>query len=292
MSYDVGLSDQEMLDSVKEDSTPDSAEQSQQQSGEQSKKDSKEPQLYEYQAAGKKIREPLDIILKRASQGYDYAQRMQQFNTEKADWQKQLESIKGENEKLRRWSEYDQYAKDNPEWAKHVENMWSERERYNSSEIDPNDPMAKRFSDLTRTLDDRFSKYDDSFKKFDEFIQNQQMKSETDSFNSEIDAVKTQYKDVDFNATDETGKSLETRVMEHMQKYQIPSFRAGFRDFYHDNLLSSAKERAAKEIQQKNRQGLLGVSSTPKGDDSFSNGGIRQMSWEDLAEKAKGELGF
>ncbi len=94
---------------------------------------------------------------------------------------------------------------------------------------------------------------------------------------------------------DETGLTLEMRVLNHAQENGINSFRAAFRDFNHEKLVaiaaSKAREDATKKRQMDAKNGLLGVSSTPmKGVQSAQN--VKNKSYNDLVNEAKAELGI
>ena len=88
------------------------------------------PELYEYQAGGKTIREDLATIKKRASQGYHYAQSMQSFNQEKEQWQQQISERESSLREMEsRWKQYDDYARANPDWEQHVRTSWEQRQQ-------------------------------------------------------------------------------------------------------------------------------------------------------------------
>jgi hypothetical protein len=248
----------------------------------------KEPQMFEYDAAGKRIKEPLEMVLKRASMGYDYAQRMEQIKKQSAEF----ETIKQQNAELSKWSEYDKFAKENPKWAEHVKDMWEKRQTMSDPNIDPSDPVIGKLSALEQMLNSKLSEFGTKFQTYDQWIASQQTAQEDQTFSKEIAGVRSSYPDVDFDGRDEMGKSLEMQVLEHMRDNNIPSFRAGFRDFYHDKLLESAKLKAkdqvASSVQKNHKQGILHGSTQPAQASTSLN--YSRMSYDDLAEMAKKEM--
>lgn len=301
------LSTQEMLDSVKGEMDQDTTQNATETSGQNvssSVQDSgqktsgaptTQPQMYEYQWAGKSIKEPLETILKKASMGHDYAQKMQAWNQEKAGWSQKEKDYQTKLQALERWKSYDEYAAQNKPWADHVEKMWAEKDRYSNAEINPDDPIIKHVTKISQQLEDRLKSFETKFSDVDGYIKQSKTSAEVQSLDNEIKGVQEQFKNVDFNQVDDQGKSLTNRIYEHMTKEQIPSFRAAFKDFYFDTLLQkereTAKESAAKDLQKRNKTGLLGVSSTPHKED-LSSSQIKNLSYEELSNAAKRELGI
>jgi len=292
MGYD-DLGADEMLKNVNDESkvaddVKSGTEQGQPDPASQQPQQSQQPQLYEYEAAGKRIKEPIEMILKRASMGNDYAQRSEQMKKQFAEFEK----IKQQNTELSKWSEYDKFARENPQWAEHVRNMWDKRQTMSDPNIDPNDPVVGKLSALEQMLNSKLTEFGSKFQTYDQWIQSQQTAQEDQAFSQEIQSVRKQYGDIDFDARDADGKSLEMQVMEHMRDNHIPSFRAGFRDFYHDKLVEKAslkaKDQVASSVQKNNKQGIVGSTQQPGTKASTPN--YSKMSYEDLAELAKMDM--
>lgn len=281
---------EEMVEGVKAEETIPS-DQSPELSSNETSEDQKPTaqQLYEYPAVGKTVKEPLEMILKRASMGYDYSDKMQALKQREQELAQKEEDLSG----LSRYKEFDDYAKQNPEWLNHWTQAFEKRTQPLTTYEDGNDenPYLQKIAGLEQKL----SEYDSRFSKIDDFFKTQEYSKEEQAFNAEIDEVVKSYPDVDFSATNEEGRSLQNQILMHMQKNQIPNFRAGFRDFYHDQLVSKAqskaKESVAKGIQKTNKAGILGVSSTPTSRGLSSND-FRGRSYDDLSELAKKELGL
>lgn len=247
---------------------------------------SPEPQMYEYTANGRTVKEPLEMILKRASQGYHYSQQMEALNRERQE----IERIKKENESLSQWKRYDDYAREHPDWNKHFQESWEKRSSYQQEMQD--DPMFQRIVELENQLKSYQESYQDKFKTYDSFLEKAQYEKDEQALNTEIKGVREAYKHLDFDTPDGTGRTLEYRVLEHMKNQQIPSFKTAFRDLYFEDALKAEGERvkksAADEIQRRTKSGILGVSSTPQ----MKAETKRPSTYEEAADFAKKELGL
>lgn len=244
------------------------------------------PQEYEYVIeGGKKVKEPLEMILKRAGLGYHYAQRAQLLNSQ----EEKYKSLEEANKKLSRWQEYNEFAEKNPDWWKHVETSWQSRNAQPAGEQVDN-PLLPKISELEKQLQEL-----SAFKE--QFVQKQQsLEHETQDkeFRGEVEGVAKQF-NVDLDQSDEQGRTLTWRVLEHMKHLGLDGskkghFTAAFKDFYFDNLQSrtaeKTKEQHAKSQEQMRKAGILGVSRTPNGAQSPLNGKIPGMSWDDLSKAA------
>lgn len=241
---------------------------------------------------GKKVKENREMILKRAGMGYHYAQRMHELN-------QQAEKYKGYDERmsqLQRWQEYNDYAEKNPEWARHVEEAWNNRQNMQQSNTEQPQPfqlppeLQKELSELKAFRDEILTAR-----------QQEKFQAEDKQFDDEIKGVAEKH-GVDLSQADEQGRSLEWRVLEHMKAMGLDGskpghFRTAFRDYYFDNLTErqreQAKEDQAKTLDEHRKVGILGVSRTPKSSKNFnpakhSYDELAQMALADLERGAKG----
>jgi hypothetical protein len=236
---------------------------------------------------GRKIREPREMILKRAGMGYHYAQQMHAINQEREKYKGYDEKIQG----LSRWQEYDDFARTNPEWARHVEEAWNNRQNLQQSNQDQQSPHTA-FEQKIAALEQRIAERD---ARDAEAAKAQQYAQEDKEFTSEISETAKKF-EVDLSQADEQGRSLEWRVLEHMASMGLDGskpghFRAAFKDYYLDNLLDRQKEqvleKTAKTGADMRKAGILGVSRTPQSAKSFNP---RQHSYNELAEMALADL--
>ena len=227
-----------------------------------------QPQTFEYQANGKTISEDINTILKRAGMGYNYAQHMQDFKQKQSDLEsrfQQAESIE------KKWKPYEEYATQNPDWANHVRTAYEQRTTFNPDGTgqpigqSPSNAQTPELQSLMQELNE-LKKFRDDYNNDKQLMAQQQQDQE---LNEQIKGVQSEYPDIDFSHTDPTtGKSLEFQVLEHGNTHGISNFRAAFRDFYHDQLVSrattQAQEQVAKSLQQRQQKGFMSSSDTPQ----------------------------
>ena len=84
-----------------------------------------EEQYIEYEALGATRKEPLDLVKKRASMGYDYAQKMEAFKQQQSEWEAKLKRAEELNSKF---AHLDEYAQQNPEWYQHWSQAYENRQ--------------------------------------------------------------------------------------------------------------------------------------------------------------------
>lgn len=213
------------------------------------------PQEFEYEFSGRKIKEPIDMILKRASMGYDYAQKMEMFKREQSQYKTQLE------EKYKPYDKYktiDEYVKKDPQWWQHVEQSYQDR-------LASADPTVQRVKSI---LDEELKPVRDMLSQKEQAEQQAKISDEDNRLSQDIKSIREKYSNLDFDTRDVDGKSLELKILEHGAKNNYPSFTAAFRDFYHDQLEkmweSRGRESIGKEAQKRQKLGLSGTPQTPK----------------------------
>lgn len=224
------------------------------------------------------------------SQGYNYSQRVAELNKQKAAWDTERTELTGFKDKFGQYSKVDEYAAKNPEWWKHVEESWASREIPKG--LDPNlasvlTPIQQQLAEIKqeRELERQMreqEKLQETIKKDDETLSN------------DIAEAAKAYPQFDFASKDETGKTLEYRILAHAQEIGTSSFRAALRDYLHDQLVTTAKangrEALTKDTQLNAKKGLLGTTQAPlKGFQKAEN--VRNKSYADLANEAKREYG-
>ena len=236
---------------------------------------------YEYTALGATRKEPISLILKRASQGYDYAQKMEQFKQQQAE----IESAKARADELHgKYAQIDDYARENPDWYDHWSQAYEQRQTYGQQ---PDQP-AVDFSPVKEEID----ALRNEFSSVKEFITQQQQSQEDGKYWDEVKKVQQEFPDIDLNQSDETGKTLEYKILEHAKDNGIASFRVAFRDFYHDKLksrmLEQAKQDLIKEDKERRKKGIVGVSNTPILNTDMPD--LRNMSENDILQAAIAEF--
>lgn len=244
------------------------------------------PQLFEYNANGQTIKEPLDMVLRRASMGYDYAQKMEQFNKT----QTEASELRSRVEQLARFEEFDKYAKENPAWMDHVNNQWNSRQQLN---VDPNDPVASKLTEFESKL----GKVDEVLKAFQDQKHATEQAQADSKFEQQLESIRKTHPDLDMKAVDESGKTLEYRFLEFAVEHKLDNapMDVVFKAFYHDKLTAQAEERARQKMQaelvKNKREGILGRSPTPA-NKLTPTSNVRNKSYEDIMKETLAELGI
>lgn len=211
--------------------------------------------------------------------GRDYNHLMEGFNKEKSTWETQRKEY---DQKFSRYKEVDEFVKTNPDWWSHVEQSWNSREK---PAVDANiKPLLEELNGLKS-----------AFSEIQQERQQIKYKAEDEKLAQDIQGIRKQYADLPWDSPDETGRTLEYRVIEHANKNGIPTFKAAFLDLNHDLLEkrweSRGREAVVKDTQKKTKLGLLGETQAPtKGLKSAQ--GVKGRSYDDLTREALEELGI
>lgn len=196
-------------------------------------------------------------IQKWAEMGYDAPNKIGSLSKELETWKSKDSQYKQMDQK---YGEIDKYVRENPQFWDHVIDSYKNK---NQMLMDESNPLAKTVMTLQEKLDAALEKING----VEEFRTTLQTKAEDEEYVAKFNEVKKQYPKIDFHTPDESGKSLEYKVLEHAQKMGINSFQTAFRDFYHDELMKmyaeEAKEKVSKEKMKNTKLGLLGVSEAP-----------------------------
>lgn len=234
--------------------------------------------------SGKPIKAPVDRIKQWASQGYDYAQKMAEFKQQQSAFersQKEFEPLKS------RYSEIDEYAKQNPQWLEHVNQQYMSAIGRAQAEGAPNSDIQALKQELQE------------LKSFKEEITTERttVKQQQDDqkLDGEIRSIQDKYKDLDWKTPNSEGKTMETQVLEFGIQNGIKNFEQAFKLFNHDSLISlhaaKAKEEQVRNKQAQTKAGLLGSTPAPtKQFERVSN--IKNKSYNDLTREALEELGL
>ena len=242
-----------------------------------------------YKGETKKL--PLSKIRDLAQQGFDYSQKMSEFNKLKMESEK---TQAANEERWARFSEMDKYVTENPDWWSHVNNAWGTKDTVAPStqqQLTTDPEQNELFESLKNEID--------GLKSFKNSVEEERLNAarmEDDrKYEQELEEIQKKYPNIDFNKPGENGESLEYNVLKHANENGIKSFGTAFRDYYHDNLMqlaeTKAKETLLKDSQQVKKYGLS-VSDAPRNTTPKVNGNVRNKSYNDLTREALEELGL
>lgn len=230
---------------------------------------------------GKEIKAPIDKILKWAQQGYDAPNRIGELN-------KSLESYKSKEQQFKEWQDkygpVDEYVRQNPDFWNHVTQSY--QQQLQQSQQNPLHPVVEQ---LTKRLEGLEGIATTAQQRW----QAETAMKEDSQYMEELGTIQKQYQNIDLSTPDESGKSLEFKVLEYANQNGIKKFTTAFRDFYHDELVKRAAEEAKEKVisdkQSKTKLGILGISATPTKRHSDS---VKGKSYNDLTNEALAELGI
>lgn len=240
---------------------------------------------YEFEHGGKAIKVPFTDPRAKTwiQQGYDYSQKMAAFNQQKADLEGSYSPYKM----------IDEYAKQNPDWWKHVESAYQSKDAKPGQAHGGASPIELP-SEVKQKLQEL-----DEIKPFISELKSEReqtrIKQEDDELAGQMKSIREKYADLDWKSVDEAGQSIEKRVLKHAVDNDIKNYKTAFNDYYQEHLVKlqvdRAKENATKELQKRTKLGIIGESPTPrKGPQSTE--GVRNKSYENLLNEAKEELGI
>jgi hypothetical protein len=243
----------------------------------------------EFEAGGKPIKVPYtDPRLKQwAQQGYDYSQKMAAYNQERQKW----DASRQEYEKsYQPYKVIDDYAKQNPDWWKHVQATWDAR--------DQSTQAAGAAAALPPEVKEKLEHLESFVNDIKSEREQQKIKADDERLSAEIQGIRKEFANLPWDSKDEQGLTLEGKVLKHAMDMGLDGskpghFRAAFRDYAYSDLIRLSSERAKEEqtknLQSRTKLGLLGSSSTPKKGVQPAEG-IRNKSYDDLLREAKEEL--
>lgn len=246
-------------------------------------------QDFEFEYKGQKIKAPVtDPKVKTwLQQGYDYSQNTAALKKERETWETERKA----------WDPYkriDEYAKKNPDWWAQVEQSYQARmQGQGGNTATPVNP------DLEALLKEKLQPLEQFKSDFEKQQTTAREQQEDSALDKEVQSIREQSKDLDWATPDQSGMTLEQRVLKHGMDMGLDGskpghFRAAFRDYNHDHLMNHAKEKGlasqSKELQKRTRLGIIGTSSTPKKGLTPAEG-IKNKSYNDLMREGLEELG-
>lgn len=255
-------------------------------------------EMFEFVHNGKTIKANKEQLIKYAQQGYDYPQRAQKLNQQTAKWNQERADWE------KKWGIYkqiDDYARQNQDWWNFINQQWQSRGSFNPQSANApantgtgtqGDPVAAH--PKLAALEQRLQQFEPLINQLAEDRRLAHEKAEDEKLEQEIQSIRNEYKDLDWDSLNEEGKTLEHRVLEHAQATGINSFRAAARDLLFDQLVTRANSQGklavAKGIQQRTKLGVLGESPTSVRTMPKSSKDIRKTSYEELEAEVREDI--
>lgn len=247
------------------------------------------PEEYEFDYEGQKIKASKEKLLKWASMGYGAPNKIGAL-------QKQINESSG---RLKQLEQYEKTYKPIDEWAAQNPDKWQTlfdnwRQAQFGAGITP--PAAGQaplqlppevLQELQASREFRESQIQER--------QTLKVKAADQSLDQEVVSIRKSYPNLDFDAPDERGNSLEYQILEHATKHGIPSFRAAFRDYCFDQLgkLTESKARGQGAVNPKTTAALLGKEpAASRGSKGLTPEFLRTRNYDQIHEAVLLELGL
>lgn len=220
-------------------------------------------QEWEFEWNGKKIvPDSPDKIKTWMSQGYNYSQRMGELNKTHAQRMAEAEARERQAQEIesrfKPYLEIDEFAKQNKDWWEHVQQSYQKREQHG---IDP------AIAQVIAPIQEKLSAFDQFLQKQEQERIEAEYQKQDQALDAEIESIRKAHPNIDLSARDETGETLERRVMLHARELGTSSFRAAFRDYFHDQLVTQGqadkKLQAVRGAQAEAKAGILGRTPAP-----------------------------
>lgn len=237
-------------------------------------------------ASGEVVPDSREKLLLWAGQGHTFSQRMAELNRTHSRRMADLEKTESKYKGYDNYVKVDEYARQNPQWWQFVEQNWNNRSSWNANPQQPGQQAP-----IDPQLLERLSTTESALNKIQERYALEEQGRHDKLLTDEIEAIRKQYPTIDFNSIDESGESLEFRILKHANDNNIPSFKVSARDYLHDKLIELAKadskEAINKQTQQQVKKGVLGTTPVPTKGLKTAD---KRISWNDPRMSAESIL--
>lgn len=250
------------------------------------------PQEYEFDYSGQKIKAPIEKVLKWASMGYGAPNRI-------GELQKQLNDQSG---RLKTYEKFDQTYGQIDQWAAQNPEKWKALfDGWRAAQFGADPAQVSNPEQMRATLPPEVLQELQASRQWrEQQIQNEQtqkVQRADSNLDKEILSIRKQYSNLDFDAPNETGKSLEYQILQHGIQNGIPSFRAAFRDYCFDKLgnisESKGREQGSKAMAPKTKAALLGKdpAASTRGDRPVTEF-LKTRNYDQIHEHILQEMGL
>lgn len=244
---------------------------------------------WKFNASGKEVEATEEQLIKWAQQGHGAVQEQQRIN----ELQQQIEQREQAAKELEsKYGNVDKFIQENPDWWEHVQKSYEQKENPTANMDNEDNPMLNAMKELSEQVRELSQFKQELTAKQREEERNQ----EDQALSSEIKSIQEAYPNLDFKEVQKSGRTLEADLLNHAMELGVSNakgFKAAFRDYMHERLVSDAelrgKESAQSEIQRRNKLGLLGQTPTPLKTIQPAQS-VKDKSYEDLAREALAEL--
>jgi hypothetical protein len=228
---------------------------------------------------------PISKVLQFAQQGWDYQEKMAEFNRQQEEFKTQSQSHAEALERLKTYQQLEDYIKQDPQWWEHIRGAYNPRATGLEQGGNP--------ASLQKVIDEQVSKAVEPFKSF---MEQQELAKQDAQLETEIKGYRDSYPDFDWKTTDDLGRSvLEQQILAHAVENRIGNFRAAANDFLHEQHVKrtelKSREKVSQELKKQTKLGLGPVTNLPVTDIKRAKN-VSASSYDDIAQDALRELGI
>lgn len=218
------------------------------------------PQEYEFEAEGRKYKGDIAKLTRWAQQGVSAPNKIGELARQVSEFQNRFKQYESYD---KTYKPIDEWAKQNPDKWNSLFQNWQQAQFGGQSQ-----PGQQGQQPAYQVPPEILQKIQDHDQKWSQFEQKEQVQKQTQAdqgLDGEISSIRKQYSNLDFDAPDASGNSLEYQVLKHATDNGIPSFRAAFRDYCFDKLsaLNQSKGKESAAISPQTKAGLLGKNQAP-----------------------------
>lgn len=210
--------------------------------------------------------------------GWSYEQAMAQVNAQKQE-------IESQKQAYEQYAKLDKAFKENPAFAQRIQQMYAESMGMAQANQQQQQQMQQQYA-IPPQLSQELS-------QMRQFIAQEQERRADSEVQQEIQSLKSQFSNEQWDAVTETGHTFLYDVLNHAKENRFPNLMAAYRDYTYDRVANNARmqgvQQAAQQRQQQVRRGVIGAAS-PKPPASVKPEYNPNMSYDDIVAQAKKQL--
>jgi len=247
------------------------------------------PQEYEFESEGRKYRGDVERLKRWAQQGVSAPNKIGELAKKLSDYESKFKSYEAYD---KTYKPIDEWAKANPDKWQSLFTSWQQSQYGAPATPQQADATQQQFR-IPPELIQKIEAHDQDLSQWKQEKENQKIQMADQSLDSEINSIRKQYSNIDFDAKNQNGSSLEYQILEHATRNGIPSFRAAFRDYCFDQVqkMSESKGRETVGISPKTKAGLLGKDPTPAMD-SRKGPDLRSRNYDQIHQLILQDMGL
>lgn len=239
-------------------------------------------EMIKFKARGQEVEISKDKMDEYLSKGYDYNELVKEFKDER----------RGHENLIDKYKNVDEYVDKNPEWWQYIQDQYQQKQQgTNETNVAPTSADTDR--PLPQEFINKFQQLEQNLSILLEDRNRSRVEQEDSALESEMKTVKEKFQNFNFSEKNDSGQTLETRILEHADKKGISSFETAAKDYLYDDLINRAREEGKesinREFQKQTKLGLLNSEKAPI-QDFVAPRNLKEQSYEALLKEALQEM--